>query len=88
MSQYVGDPKYNGTLQRAFALVLDHHLIYSKSLGAFVTRDAKRGMDAITDDLIKRAQSHLVEGRDMEIARRLYELAEVLDEAERAVEED
>lgn len=50
MSKYIGLKEYDGTIERAIALTLDHNIIFSKD-NSFVLRDPKGGMDALTDQI-------------------------------------
>jgi hypothetical protein len=57
LSNYIADPKYNGTLERKVALIIDHDVIYAgryKGQGkqAFVLLDEKKGWDGIVKRIV------------------------------------
>lgn len=65
---YLADKKYNGTIERRIALVLDHHMIFSGN-GTFALRDSEKGMaglvDAIKEGLKERTAEELQAREEM-----------------------
>jgi hypothetical protein len=63
MSLYIADRKYDGTLERAVALVLDHYVIFSgryKGTGrdTFILLHDKAGWDGVAAAIVKAVEAH------------------------------